>query len=174
MHAEPASMHALLEKLARTCAAYAAEQVRAGADAVQVFDTWAGELSPADFAEFAQPYQKTVVASVQAAGAPAVLFVNGCAGKLAQLRAVGADVLSVDWRISLGDVRASIGDGAALQGNVDPGLLLSTPAVALEAARDAMEAAGPTGHILNLGHGVLPQTPIECARAFIESPRGRP
>jgi uroporphyrinogen decarboxylase len=174
MHAEPGSMHALLDKLARTCAAYAAEQARAGADAVQIFDTWAGELSPADFAEFALPYQRTVIEAVRDAGAPAILFVNGCAGKLALLSSAGADVLSVDWRISLDDVRAAMGDGVTLQGNVDPGLLLSSPAVASQAARDALKAAGRVGHILNLGHGVLPQTSIECARAFIQAPLGEP
>ena len=168
---EPATMHALLLKLADACAAFAAAQVAAGAQAVQVFDTWAGELAPDAFSEFALPYAERVLARVRAAGAPSVLFVNGCAGKLGSLARCGADVLSLDWRIALSDVRAQIGEGVALQGNVDPCVLLSTPRAVSEAARAAMLQAGPVGHILNLGHGILPETPIECARAFVEAAR---
>ncbi len=171
MHSEPATLHALLSKLADTAADYAAAQVKEGAQAVQVFDTWAGELSPEDYDRFALPYQTAILARIKGAGAPSILFVNGCAGKTASLARSGADVLSVDWRIGLHEMRERVGDGFTLQGNVDPCILLSTPASVTAAARAAMAQAGPRGHILNLGHGVLPTTPIECARAFVDAPR---
>jgi uroporphyrinogen decarboxylase len=169
MHSEPATMHALLAKLADSAADYAAAQVLEGAQAVQVFDTWAGELSPDDYDHFALPYQSAILARIKRAGVPAILFVNGCAGKLTSLVKSGADVLSVDWRVSLREVRERLGEGIALQGNVDPCVLLSSPAEVKTAARAAMAAAGPIGHILNLGHGILPGTPIECARAFVDA-----
>jgi uroporphyrinogen decarboxylase len=171
LYARPEMLHALLAKLAESIAGFAAAQVSAGAQAVQVFDTWAGELSPAAYRDVALPYQKIVIERIKATGVPAILFVNGCAGVLERLPASGADVFSVDWRIGLEEVRRRLGAEVALQGNVDPAILLSTPQAAREAARDAMRAAGPCGHILNLGHGVLPGTPIECARAFIDAPK---
>ena len=173
LYAEGGVAHSLLAKLAEFGARYAAAQVRAGAQAVQLFDTWAGELSPAAYEEFALPYQSTIVASIRSAGVPAIVYVNGCAGKLDLIARTGADVVSVDWRIDLREARARLGPSVALQGNVDPCVLLSTPGVVTDAARAAMEAAGPIGHILNLGHGILPPTPIECARAFVEAPRTR-
>jgi uroporphyrinogen decarboxylase len=170
LYAEPAVMHALLAKLAETVSAYAAAQVEAGAQAVQVFDTWAGELAPDVFDLFAAPYHAAVLASIRRAGAPSILFVNGCAGKLASLARSGADVLSIDWRLDIGRARENLGAGIALQGNVDPAVLLSTPEAVTRHALAAMKAAGPVGHILNLGHGVLPPTPIACAQAFIAAP----
>ena len=171
LYAEPAVAHALLAKLAEFVSRYAAEQVREGAHAVQLFDTWAGELSPAAYEEFALPYQRAILDAIRRAGAPAILYVNGCAGKFDLLRRAGADVVSVDWRVSLGQARAELGAEVALQGNVDPCVLLSTPDAVRAAARDAMHAAGPTGHVLNLGHGILPSTPLACAQAFVEAPR---
>jgi uroporphyrinogen decarboxylase len=170
LYAEPAVMHALLAKLAETVSAYAAAQVEAGAQAVQVFDTWAGELAPDVFDLFAAPYHAAVLASIRRAGAPSILFVNGCAGKLASLARSGADVLSIDWRLDIGRARENLGAGIALQGNVDPAVLLTTPEAVTRHALAAMKAAGPVGHILNLGHGVLPPTPIACAQAFIAAP----
>jgi uroporphyrinogen decarboxylase len=171
LYAEPALMHSLLAKLAHTIADYAAAQVVAGAQAVQVFDTWAGELAPDAYASFAHPYQSKVIARVKQAGVPAILFVNGCAGKLDSMMDSGADVLSVDWRVDLAAVRAHVGSRFALQGNVDPCVLLATPEAVTSAARAAMASGGPLGHILNLGHGILPPTPVECAKAFVDSPK---
>ncbi len=171
MYSEPAIFHALLDKLAATVAEYAAAQAAAGAQAVQVFDTWAGELEPHAFEEFALPYQTRVIERIRSCGVPAILYVNGCAGVLESMVRTRADVLSVDWRLSLSDARARAGSGVALQGNVDPTVLLSTSVRTAEAAFAAMEAAGPVGHILNLGHGILPQTPLECAAAFVDAPK---
>lgn len=171
MYAEPATLHALLAKLADTTAEYAAAQVRAGAQAIQVFDTWAGELAPDAYERFALPYQTVVIERIRTAGVPAILFVNGCAGVLDLMTQTRADVLSIDWRIRLGAVRKRVGAGFALQGNVDPTVLLATPDAVGDAARLAIHEAGPIGHILNLGHGILPATPIECAQALIDAPR---
>lgn len=177
LYREPALLHALLAKLADTIAEYAAAQIAAGAQAIQVFDTWAGELAPDAYARFALPYEEVVIERIQAANVPAILFVNGCAGMLELMPRANADVLSVDWRIGLDAVRARIGAKPALQGNVDPAVLLSTPSTVVEAAHEAMRAAGAQGHILNLGHGVLPATLLECAKAFVDAPKsasGRP
>ena len=173
LYAESAVAHALLAKIASFVGAYAAAQARAGAQAVQLFDTWAGELAPDLFEEFALPYQAAVLSAIRSAGVPAILYVNGCAGKLDQLGRAGADVVSIDWRLSLGEARRRLGEGVALQGNVDPCALLSTPGVAASAAQAAMESAGADGHILNLGHGIMPETPIECARAFVDAPKSK-
>jgi len=171
MYAEPQLFHALLEKLAATVGEYAAAQVAAGAQAVQVFDTWAGELEPQAFEEFALPYQARAIERIRATGVPAILYVNGCAGVLERMVLTRADVLSIDWRIELSAARTRVGAGMALQGNVDPAVLLSTPARVTEAAFAALESAGPVGHILNLGHGILPQTPLACAAAFVDAPK---
>jgi uroporphyrinogen decarboxylase len=171
LYSQPSTLHALLAKLADTAADFAAAQVEAGAQAVQLFDTWAGELSPVAYEAFALPYQRLVISRIQAAGVPAILFVNGCAGVLELMVQTRADVLSIDWRIGLDAVRARVGSNFALQGNVDPSVLLSNQDTVTDAARDAMRSAGPIGHILNLGHGVLPSTPLECAGAFVEAPK---
>ena len=171
MYAEPATLHALLAKLAETIAAYAQAQIAAGAQAIQVFDTWAGELAPDAFERFALPYQILIVERIRKSGVPAILFVNGCAGVLELMTRTGADVLSIDWRVRLDAVRALVGASFTLQGNVDPAILLSTPEAVDAAARDAMRAGGAIGHILNLGHGILPATPIACAQAFVDSPK---
>jgi len=171
LYAEPALMHALLDKLGRTIAAYAAAQVAAGAQAIQVFDTWAGELAPDAYAAFAAPYQQQVIESVKRAGVPAILYVNGCAGKLDAMMQTGPDVLGIDWRVDLAAVRPRAAGRFALQGNVDPCVLLATPDAVTIAAHAAMTAAGPAGHILNLGHGILPPTPIACVQAFVDAPK---
>ena len=171
MYSQPRLFHSLLDKLAIVIAEYAAAQAGAGAQAVQVFDTWAGELEPPAFEEFAQRYQVRAIERIRQAGVPSILYVNGCAGVLESMASTGADVLSIDWRISLADARTRVGGGIALQGNVDPAILLSTPARTAVAAFAALGAAGPRGHILTLGHGILPQTPLECAAAFVGAPR---
>ena len=171
LYAQPELMHRLLSKLTTSIKEYAAFQVAAGAQAIQVFDTWAGELTPDVFEHFAMPYQKEVISAIKAAGVPAILFVNGCAGLLDLLKQAAADVLSIDWRVGLDAVRSRLGERQAVQGNVDPAVLLATLESVRAAAHAAMRAAGPLGHILNLGHGVLPATSIECARAFIDAPK---
>lgn len=172
MYEEPRAMHALLAKLADTVGRYAAAQVAAGAQAIQVFDTWAGELEPRAYEQFALPYQTALIERVRSSGVPAILYVNGCAGVLELMRRTGADVLSLDWRIALSQARGRVGVDLALQGNVDPAILLTTPELVTAAALATIADAGPLGHILNLGHGILPATPLACAAAFVNAPRG--
>ena len=171
LYSQPRVFHELLSKIAGTVAALAEAQIAAGAQAVQVFDTWAGELEPQAFERCALPYQQTVIEKIRAAGALAILYVNGCAGIIELMAKAGADVLGIDWRLQLSQARAQTGGSLALQGNVDPAILLTTPALVTEAAFAALESAGPLGHILNLGHGIAPETPIACAQAFVDAPK---
>jgi uroporphyrinogen decarboxylase len=158
MYGEPRVWSALLDRLAETFADYALAQARAGADVMQVFDSWIGALSPADYAEFVAPWSARILAALAEAGVPAIHFGTGAATLLEQLAAAGGDVIGLDWRIPLDDGWARVGD-AGVQGNLDPAVLLG-PWTRVEAAtRDVLErAGGRPGHIFNLGHGVLPGT----------------
>ena len=164
---EPQLLHKLMDKLATTIGEYLLYQIESGAEAVQLFDTWAGELTPRDYEEFALPYTQMIFETV-GDRVPRILYLNGTSPLLELMARSGADVLSVDWRIPIGEARRRVGDGIALQGNLDPCLLLGRPEHMLARTSEILEQAGPTGHILNLGHGILPPTPVENARAFIE------
>lgn len=169
MYAEPALVRALLEKIAEATAAYVCAQIEAGASVVQLFDTWAGELSRGEYDEFELPATQHVIAELDRKSVPAILFAKNSAHLLSSLAATGADVLSLDWRVELDQARKLLGRGVALQGNVDPRALLASPEIAATAARGAIAKTGGIGHILNLGHGILPQTPVENAQAFIRA-----
>lgn len=169
MYTEPALFHFLLEKISDTVILFLNAQIEAGAQVVQLFDSWAGELSPGDYEQFALPYERKILESLDRAAAPAILFINGCGTILEQMATSGADVLSIDWRVDLRDARERIGDGLALQGNLDPCVLLSTPEIIGAKTRELIRAGGGHRHILNLGHGILPMTPVENARAFIDA-----
>ncbi len=155
MYGEPAVWHALMEKLAETFARYVAAKVRSGADAIQLFDSWVGALSPADYEEFVAPYSARILAAVDV---PTVHFGTGTAALLPLMAAAGGDVIGLDWRIELDRGWEAVGD-RAVQGNLDPAVLLG-PWERVEAATEDVlrRAAGRPGHIFNLGHGVLPQT----------------
>jgi len=163
----PQTLHRLLDKIADTVSTYLLFQVESGAQIVQLFDTWAGDLSPADYQEFALPYTQKILSAV-GNRVPRILYVNGCAKILESMARSGADVLSIDWRLPIADARRRVGDSVALQGNLDPCLLLGEQPRLLDAAAQILEAAGPTGHIMNLGHGILPPTPVDNARAFVD------
>jgi len=163
----PDTLHALLDKLADTIGAYLAYEIEAGAEVVQLFDTWAGELSPRDYEEFALPYTRKIFDGI-GDRVPRILYVNGTATLLERMVRSGADVLSVDWRIPMAQVRARVGGQVAIQGNIDPCLLLGSPEQLIARATEILDQAGPRGHILNLGHGILPSTPVGNARAFVE------
>ena len=173
LYGAPASAHALLDKLARTCASYLEAQVAAGADAVQIFDSWGGIVSPGDFRDYPLRYARQVIdllrASpvVSARGVPIIYFVNGCAPYLDDYASSGADVLGVDWRVGIDEVRRRVGDGVALQGNLDPGALFAPPGEIRARVADILARAGAVGHIFNLGHGVLPETNPEHVRAMV-------
>jgi uroporphyrinogen decarboxylase len=155
MYGEPAVWHALMERLARQFAPYVAALAAAGADAIQLFDSWVGVLSPADYVEFVAPYSQRVL---DAASVPTIHFGTGATeGLLAQMVHAGGDAVGVDWRIPL-DVAREIAGDRAVQGNLEPARLLG-PWERVEAeARDVLARGGGTGHVFNLGHGVLPQT----------------
>jgi uroporphyrinogen decarboxylase len=156
MYREPATWHALMEKLTEQFAAYVAAKVQAGADVVQLFDSWVGALSAADYDEFVAPWSARVLAAV---AAPTIHFGTGTATILQQLAAAGGDVVGFDWRIPLDRGWAEVSEAHGVQGNLDPALLLG-PWERIEAgALDVLaRAAGRPGHIFNLGHGVLPET----------------
>ncbi len=164
---EPRVLHDLLDKLASTVSSYLLYQIESGAEAVQLFDTWAGELNRGDYEEFALPYTQKIFDAV-GSRVPRILYLNGCAAILESMASSGADVISIDWRISMAEARRRAGGRVALQGNLDPCLLLGSKELMASKAVGILDEAGPTGHILNLGHGILPSTPVENARAFIE------
>jgi uroporphyrinogen decarboxylase len=178
MYREPMTIHRLLDKLADTIILYINAQIEAGAQVVQLFDTWAGELSAADYEEFALPYERKVFERIHrdhsgrgpsGSNVPAILYVNGCSHILEKMVESGADVLSIDWRIDLAEARRRVGDRVALQGNLDPCELLGAPETIAESVKEILKKGGGLGHIVNLGHGILPMVPVENARAFIEA-----
>jgi uroporphyrinogen decarboxylase len=156
MYGEPDVWHALMEKLTETFARYVAAQAAAGADVIQLFDSWVGALSPADYAEFVQPYSARVLAAVDC---PTIHFGTGTATLLEAMRNAGGDVIGLDWRLPLDRGWELVGEDRGVQGNLDPTVLLG-PWERVEAATlDVLaRAAGRPGHIFNLGHGVLPGT----------------
>ncbi len=173
MYSEPKTIHKLLDKLADTIILYINAQIEAGAQVIQLFDTWAGELSAADYEEFALPYEQKVFEHIHRGPlgltVPAILYVNGCSHILEKMAESGANVLSVDWRIDLAEAVRRVGEKVALQGNLDPCELLGTPETITESVKEILKKGGGLGHIVNLGHGILPMVTVDNARAFIEA-----
>ena len=156
MYAEPDVWHALMEKLADAFALYVRDQATAGADVIQLFDSWVGALSPADYHEFVAPYSARILA---AAGVPTIHFGTGTAHLLPDLAAVGGDVIGLDWRVPIARGWELVGEDRGVQGNLDPALLLGPwERVHAEATKILEAVDGRPGHIFNLGHGVLPAT----------------
>ena len=156
MYRDPAVWHGLMELLAETSARYVAAQAAAGADVIQLFDSWVGALSPADYEEFVAPYSARVLAAVDV---PTIHFGTGAATLLPALARAGGDVIGLDWRLELDRGWDEVGDDRGVQGNLDPAVLLGPWERVETAAHDVLERArGRRGHIFNLGHGVLPQT----------------
>lgn len=169
---EPRLMRTLLEKIARATASYLRAQIAAGAAAVQLFDTWCGELSRSDYLKFALPATQLLISELGAGKTPVILYTKGSSHLLSDVARSGADVLSVDWRADLRELRRELGPRVALQGNIDPSVLLGPAEHIRAAVHDAIAKTGGVGHILNLGHGILPTTPVESARVFIETGQG--
>jgi uroporphyrinogen decarboxylase len=167
MYAAPDAWHRLAGFLASTMADYLAAQVEAGADAIQVFDSWVGALAPQDYREFVLPHSRSIFERLKPLGAPAIHFGVGTATLLEAMKEAGGDVVGADWRLPLDDAWSRIGPGRAIQGNLDPTRLLGPLDGLLAAADDVLaRAAGRPGHIFNLGHGMLPSTPVEHVQAL--------
>jgi len=170
----PIRNYSVLHRIARATALYLRAQIAAGAAAVQLFDTWVGELTLDQYREFALPATQLLIEEIGAGDTPVILYTKASSHLLAAAAESGANVLSVDWRADLATVREQIGPRIALQGNVDPCVLLGPEEGVRRAARAAVENTGGVGHILNLGHGILQQTPVENARAFVQAGQGAP
>jgi uroporphyrinogen decarboxylase len=163
MYRRPEVWHALMEKLTETFGSYVRAQVAAGADVIQLFDSWVGVLSVADYDEFVAPYSARVLAAVEA---PTIHFGTGASHLLGAMAAAGGDAIGLDWRIALDEGWLAVGPERAVQGNLDPSVLLGPWDRTEAAAQDVLDrAAGRPGHVFNLGHGVLPATnPNDLAR----------
>jgi uroporphyrinogen decarboxylase len=166
MYREPSTWHALMEKLTETSARYVAAKARAGADVVQLFDSWVGALSPGDYEEFVAPYSARILASVDV---PTIHFGTGTATLLKEMAAAGGDVIGLDWRIPLDRGWADVGDDRGVQGNLDPAVLLA-PWERIESETRAIldRAGGRPGHVFNLGHGVPPHADPAVLRRLTE------
>jgi len=168
---QPNSAHALLGRLAATVGRFLEAQVAAGAQAVQLFDSWAAALGPRDFREFALPYLAETVRAARNAGVPVIAFAPGAGWALEEIAtATGADVIGVDWQTDAAEARRRLATTpVALQGNLDPAWLYAPPSEVERRTHAMLEAFGGVGHIANLGHGILPDVPVEHAAAFVRA-----
>lgn len=172
MYQAPDTWHRLLGKLADLVGRYLAAQARAGAQALQLFDSWVGCLSPQDYRSFVQPHSRRALALAAEPGVPVIHFGTGTAPFLEDFAAAGGDVIGVDWRIPI-DAAWSRMNGRAVQGNLDPAVLLAPAAERDRQTRDVLaRAGGRPGHIFNLGHGVLPETDVGAVRAVVDLVHG--
>lgn len=168
MYSAPAVWHALMEKLSNVLAEYLLAQIRAGAQAVQVFDSWVGALSPQDYEKFVLPYSQKVLQAAQAENVPVIHFGTNTTTLLPLMKRAGGDVIGLDWRIPLDDGWALLGQDIAVQGNLDPALLFAPLSEIKSRVHDVLRrAAGRPGHIFNLGHGILQHTPVDNVKAVV-------
>ncbi|TMB23266.1 MAG: uroporphyrinogen decarboxylase [Deltaproteobacteria bacterium] len=169
MATDPDAWRALMERLVPVVAAYLNAQIAAGADAVQLFDSWVGCLSPADYRAHVLPHVRALIAAL-APGTPVIHFGTGTAGLLEAMRAAGGHVIGLDWRVDLDAAWARLGHDVAVQGNLDPSALLAPISeIRARAAAILDQAASRPGHIFNLGHGILPETPVDHVRALVDA-----
>jgi uroporphyrinogen decarboxylase len=167
MYTQPQAWHALMGLLSRNVARYLNAQVAAGAQVVQVFDSWVGNLSPADYRAFVLPHSRDVIANVTP-GVPVIHYGTGTSALLELMREAGGDVIGVDFRVELDDAWRRLGD-VGIQGNLDPAVLFAERPYIRQRVREILrQAAGRAGHIFNLGHGVLPTTPVDNVRALVD------
>jgi uroporphyrinogen decarboxylase len=158
----------LLGKLTTLVVRYVTAQVEAGADAIQIFDTWAGILSLAEWTRTVRPHLVRLLADTEALGVPRILFVQDAPHLVGAYAALQAEAIGVDWREDLGALRSHLGTTRAIQGNIDPAILLAGPDATQRAARDLLATVPARGHVVNLGHGILPETSLESVHALID------
>ena len=169
MYSAPGVFHALMEKLSVVFSDYLVAQIRAGAQAVQVFDSWVGTLSPADYETFVLPYSQKVLKAAEAQNVPVIHFGTNTTTLLPLMKRAGGTVLGLDWRLPLDDGWELIGYDRAVQGNLDPTLLFAPRAELKKRVHDILDRAnGRPGHIFNLGHGILQHTPVENVKALVD------
>lgn len=172
----PEAARRLLANIGEATRVYLEAQIDAGADAVQVFDSWVGVVSIEDWNEFVFPPTAALIAALRARGAPVIYFGNGATTILDRIATLGADVYGIDWRLPLDEARARLAGTAtrpfAVQGNLDPAVLLAPPDVIERRAADVVARGGRRGHVFNLGHGITPETPIESVETLVRAVRG--
>jgi uroporphyrinogen decarboxylase len=172
MYREPEAFDRLLGKLAKVMTGYLAAQVSAGAEAIQLFDSWVGALAREDYESRIAPHTASIFGSLAGLGVPRIHFGTGTAGLLEAISATGPDAVSLDWRVPLDEGWLRVGIDRAVQGNLEPAVLLGPRALVRERARDVLRrAGGRRGHVFNLGHGVLPETPLEHLQLLVETVR---
>jgi uroporphyrinogen decarboxylase len=169
MYSAPAAWNELMKKLVSVTAEYSAEQVRAGADTIQIFDSWVGCLSVEDYRRYVLPHATDLVKCLQKTGVPVIYFGTDSSTLLPAMQETGADVIGLDWRIPLDTGWQTLGNKGAVQGNLDPVLLFADWKEVKARAEDILRrAAGRPGHIFNLGHGILPETPVDNVKALCD------
>ncbi len=169
MYGEPKAWHKLMDKLARVVTGYLRRQIHAGAQAIQLFDSWVGCLSPADYAEYVLPHVQLIFEGLKREQVPLIHFGTGTATLLVLMREAGGDVIGVDWRVHLDEAWKVLGSDVAIQGNLDPVALMAPLHEIERRVEDILQrAASRPGHIFNLGHGILPHTPVESVGATAE------
>ncbi|MBI2991778.1 MAG: uroporphyrinogen decarboxylase [Deltaproteobacteria bacterium] len=169
IYSNPGAWRGLMERLSAAVSKYLNAQISAGVEAVQLFDSWVGCLSPDDYQRYVLPYTRATIAALTS-GIPVIHFSTGTAGLLKSIRAAGGDVIGVDWRVRLDEAWQQIGHDVAIQGNLDPAALLAAPKEIRNRVTEILQrAGGRPGHIFNLGHGVLPETPVEHVVAMVEA-----
>jgi uroporphyrinogen decarboxylase len=168
---QPAEARRLLALIAEATRDYLLAQVRAGAQAVQLFDSWVGVVSADDWESYVLPPTAALVAALRATGVPVIYFANGATTIFHRVAQVGADVYGVDWRLPIDEARARLGGKAAVQGNLDPSVLLGPPDEIQRRATDVIRRGGKRGHVFNLGHGIYPETPVASVEALVSAVR---
>ena len=170
MYGDPAGWHALMERLVEATVDYVTAQVAAGVEAVQLFDSWVGCLGPDDYRAYVLPHMRRTLTAIGAAGVPVIHFGTGTGALLELMREAGGDLIGLDWRVDLGEAWGRLGDGVGVQGNLDPVALFAPPEeIRRRVARILERAAGRPGHVFNLGHGVLPATPVAHVAAVVDA-----
>jgi uroporphyrinogen decarboxylase len=169
MYREPAAWALLMQKLVTVLVEFAAQQVEAGADAIQIFDSWVGALAVADYREYVLAATKELIERVQGLGVPVIYFGVDTASLLPAMRETGADVFGLDWRVPLDEGWRAVGETRAVQGNLDPITLFAPEDVLERRVREVLAAAGGrAGHIFNVGHGIVPGTPVSAVKRVVE------
>jgi uroporphyrinogen decarboxylase len=169
IYSNPEAWRALMERLVPLIVTYLNSQIAAGAEAVQIFDSWVGCLSPEDYRRFVLPHTRAAISGIKN-GVPVIHFTTGSTGLLKEIRTAGGDVIGLDWRVDLDKGWEAVGHAVGVQGNLDPAALLAPPAeIRGRVAEILQRAAARPGHIFNLGHGVLPETPVEHAIEMVDA-----